>query len=133
MKEYLLLFFIAFVGLSGLFLIHQEVRIQSLSTSFVATAHPKITSPLVAKVAKQANRLLIERGNSWSEITVSIRDFKQRESLVLDMGNGMRRQLEESRTKIVYQNSGIFLIKLFKGDHLLEAQEIELRNPLVSL
>lgn len=134
MREYLLLFLIATTGLLGLVSIHQDVKIQSqeplilyrqLPTHFGAQPH--------SASIESSQRLDIFRGESWSEIHFNIQDYKKDEAFQIDFGNGKRMPLDQADTSIQYEKPGIYFVKLFKDNQLLEANEVELSRPKISL
>ena len=134
MREYLLLLLIAFVGLSGLVVIHHDVKIQSqhdLIQFRQGPAYPRPQSHAASMEASQ--RLHIFQGESWAEVYFQINDYQVEETFFLDFGNGEKQPLKDSRTQISYKEPGIYLIKLYRGKHLLEASEIELLRPEIAL
>ncbi len=134
MREYLLLLFIAIIGVAGLVSIHQEVKLQTqyqpiLSRQLVVNLTPKPQSA----ATNTSHRLKIFQGDSWSQIRFDIENFQEDESLLLDFGNGVRETLTEAHTEVTYDKPGVYFIKLFRENYLLEANEIELLAPQITL
>jgi len=134
MREYLLLLLIAFTGLSGLFSIHRDVKIQSQQQLILYPQVSTYFSPQAQGAAiETSQRLDIFQGEYWSEVHFNILDFQKDEDFMLDFGNGDRITLEEAHTKILYEKPGTYFVKLFKDRRLVEANEIELLRPEISL
>ncbi len=134
MREYLLLLLIAFTGLSGLISIHRDVKIQSQQELILYRQDPQTFGPQPHSAAIETNhRLAIFQGESWSDVQFHIKDFRAGESFTLDVGDGTRLILKDAVTKINYQKPGTYYIKLFRDSELIEANEIELLDPEVTL
>lgn len=134
MREYLLLLLIAFIGLSGLISIHRDVKLQSKQELLLYRQAPRSQTPQPHQAGMEHDfRLVIFQGESWSEVQFQIKDFQKDESFSLDVGNGNRLPLREAVTHFKYDKPGTYLIKLFRDHHLLEANEIELLDPQISL
>ena len=134
MREYLLLFLIAITGILGLVSIHQDVKIQSQQALINYRQLPSHLGPLPQSASMMASqRLDIFRGESWSEIHFNIQDYEKDEAFQIDFGNGKRMPLDQANTSIQYEKPGIYFVKLFKDNQLIEANEIELSRPKISL
>ena len=134
MREYLLLLLIAFTGLSGLFSIHRDVKIQSQQPLILYPQVSTYFSPQAQSAAiETSQRLVIFQAESWSEVHFNILDFQKDEDFMLDFGNGERIHLAEADAKISYEKPGTYFVKLFKDRRLVEANEIELLRPEISL
>jgi hypothetical protein len=134
MREYLLLLVIAVVGLSGLISIHQEFKVKNGHDLilFKQVPHTPAAQPYAASLEVD-QRLVIFQGESWSEVHFDIDNYQEGEMLILDFGNGVKRPLQQGHTQISYDRPGTYVIRLFKDNHLLEANEIELLRPEITL
>jgi len=134
MREYLLLFLIAITGLFGLVSIHRDVKIQSQQELILYSQVPAYVNPQTHSASIDASqRLYIFQGESWSEIHFNIQDYQKNEAFQIDFGNGKRMPLDDAHTSIIYEKPGTYFVKLFKDSQLLEANEIELLRPEISL
>ena len=134
MREYLLLLLIAIIGLAGLVSIHQEVKLQTQHQPLLSRQLEVHLAPKSQSAATDTSqRLKIFQGDSWSQIRFDIENFHEDESLLLDFGNGVRETLTKAHTEVIYDKPGVYFIKLFCNNYLLEANEIELQAPQITL
>ena len=125
MKEYILLIFIASVGLAGLFSIHHEVQSfadPDLSFDTQAFSSLPVKSPMTTKAPSQ---LLIDAKSMWPQIVLEISNFDLYSDYYLDYGNGNRIRVTTPNQVLSYQDPGFILLKLFKDNILIDAIELD--------
>lgn len=128
MKEYLLLTFIATVGVVGLFNIHHEVRAsQEQVPYFNSEVFGGI--PVASKQdTSSQSQMSIDIDSAWPDIVIQVSHFDKNASYYLDSGNGERTLMTNHRQTLHYDHSGTKLIKLLKESMLIDVIELNVES-----
>lgn len=124
MKEYILLAFIAAVGMTGLFSIHHEVKSSQQQYSYL-----QVGTFSCLQVSKMKNRmeecqLSVDTEIVSPDVLIRINNFRRDATYFLDCGNGERICIRDAQQLIRYDKSGKKLIKLLKDNILIDAIEL---------
>ena len=130
MKEYILLTFIAAVGLFGLFSIHHDVKTEQQQKPYF-DSRLIASMPIDEKPALPQSQMTVDVESTWPDVLILISNFDANAHYYLDSGNGERETIDKDQHLIRYNQSGKKLIKLIKENILVDAIElnIELNRP----
>ncbi|MCB0668095.1 MAG: hypothetical protein KDC80_19850 [Saprospiraceae bacterium] len=135
MKEYILLAFIATVGMTGLFSIHHEVKASQEENPYcTGETYARLIS-VNQKVRNKESQLSIDTETAWPDILIQVSNFDKDATYYLDSGSDERRIINEAQLRIHFDKSGKKLIKLLKENILVDAVDlyIEAEKPSVRL
>ncbi|MBK8505784.1 MAG: hypothetical protein IPL46_28455 [Saprospiraceae bacterium] len=124
MKEYILLIFIASVGLSGLFSIHHEARAFDDPALYFDARILSRLSVKSSKISRAPSQILIDQKSNWPQIAVEISNFDPSSVYYLDIGDGSRIRLTTPTRVLSYHDAGFILLKLIKDNILIDALEL---------
>jgi hypothetical protein len=125
MKEYILLTFIASVGLYGLFSIHHDVGRQDDHVGFSFDSQSlAIQQPAPQLVNKVQSEMIIDQECVWPQISLQISDFDRSSDYFLDYGYGTKNKITQATQILDFDHSGIYLVKLIKDNILIDVVEL---------
>ncbi len=125
MKEYVLLTFIASVGLYGLLSIHHDVGRQDDHKGF-GFDNQSLTIQQTSRqlVNKLQSYMIIDQECVWPQISLQISEFDSASDYFLDWGHGAKKKITEERQTLDFDHSGLYLIKLIKDNILIDVVEL---------
>ena len=125
MKEYILLLFIALLGIFGLFTIHHEVQMSQQSASVYVNAKGLQAVPVALQMPYESLlRLASEPESTEGLVTLKIYNFDPNSSYVLDAGTGKKTKVAGPECLLQYEHPGNFLVTLLKNGILVDAIEV---------
>lgn len=125
MKEYVLLTFIASVGLYGLLSIHHDVGRQGDHKGFGFDSQSLTNhQPSQQLVNKLQSYMIIDQECVWPQISLQISDFDSGSDYFLDCGYGAKKRITQARQTLDFDHSGIYLVKLIKDNILIDVVEL---------
>lgn len=125
MKEYVLLTFIASVGLYGLLSIHHEVGRQDDHVGLGFDSQSLvIQQPTRQLVNKLQGHMIIDQECAWPQISLQISDFDSGCDYFLDCGYGAKKRITQAKQTLDFDHSGIYLVKLIKDNILIDVVEL---------
>jgi hypothetical protein len=125
MKEYILLTFIASVGLSGLFSIHHEVQaLDDQVLYFDEQVFSRLSVRSSKRISNEPSQLVIDQVIIWPQIVVEITNFDPASMYYLDTGDGGRIKVSARSQVLSYHHSGVVLLKLLKDNTLIDVIEL---------
>ncbi|MCB0689595.1 MAG: hypothetical protein KDC53_23810 [Saprospiraceae bacterium] len=127
MKEYLLLTFIAAVGIFGLLSIHHEVRASDEVLPYFDTDAFNLLPKGHRPDSSMISRMTIDMQSAWPDIIIEVNHLEENAIYYLDSGSGDRTIISDGHQVIRYQEPGKKLIKLLKENILIDAVELDVQ------
>jgi hypothetical protein len=127
MKEYIVLLFIAMVGIFGLFTIHHEVKLSQQSTLGYVSGETLRAVPVTLQMPRESLSMLESEPAAVEElVTLKIINFDPNSTYVLDAGNGKKTKVAGPECLVQYDCPGNFLVTLLKNSILVDAIEVKI-------
>ncbi|NND31459.1 MAG: hypothetical protein HKN76_02630 [Saprospiraceae bacterium] len=125
MREYILLLFIALVGISGLFTIHHEVKMSERDHAAYLPVSGLSPLPLVSSATVvTAGKLVLQEHSDTASINLRIHNYDPDAVYYLDRGDGLKTKVTSPDFLVKYQHSGVFFVKLLKNNILEDVIEV---------